>query len=365
MASISTQWPRYVRFAPSVLIVAGLVWDALAPKDYWGDPMIAAACVTAGALLSLRHTVAVGTTIVVGILVLTFLDGSLGRPAGYLELGNTLFAALIGVGVNRVVARHGRHLAVMRSVAEAAQRAVLPTPPERIGPLAVAACYRAAQTEALIGGDAYAVQSSPHGTRMLIADVRGKGLGAVSVVSVLLGAFREAAEEAADLAELAGQLEHALVREAAQLEEEVRLEGFITALLGEFAPDSGRLRLLNCGHPPAYLCNGGGIRALAPHEPGLPLGMGAFGLPRPGPDGWPFAVGDTLLLVTDGVTEARNGSGTFYDPEHRLAGRGPFQHPREVIDVLIQDIEYWTGGPRDDDMAVLAVTRGPDAPRTE
>ncbi|MER8188500.1 PP2C family protein-serine/threonine phosphatase [Kitasatospora sp. NPDC094015] len=366
MASTSTQWPRYVRAAPWALLVAGLVWDALSPADYWGDPMVAAASVLAGALLSLRDTVAVGAAVLIGILVLTVLDGSVGTTAGYLELANTAFAALIGIWVNRVVARHGRRLQAVRSVAEAAQQAVLPAPPARVGRLEVAARYRAAHTEALIGGDAYALQRTPFGVRALIADVRGKGLPAVAAVSVLLGAFREHADGLPDLGAVADGLEHSLTREVAGSAEELRMEGFVTALLVEFAPGSGGgLRLLNCGHPGPYLLSADGrrVRRLDAREPGLPLGMGGLGLARPAVEEWPFTTGDTLLLVTDGVTEARDGAGRFYDPAVGLAGRGPFDRPDRVIDTLLRDVDRWTRGPRDDDMAVLALTEsGPTAP---
>lgn len=359
VATLSTQWPRYVRLVPWVLVVGGLVWDSLATADYWGDPMMAAASVLAGALLPLRDTVAVGAASAVGVLVLTSRDGTLGTTAGWLELANTVFAALIGVWVNRVIALHGRRLAVVRSVAEAAQRAVLPAPPARVGPLAVAACYRAAQTEALIGGDAYAVQETPFGVRLLIADVRGKGLRAVAAVSVLLGAFRENADRAPDLRALADALEHSLARESTGSDEEVRTEGFVTALLGEVDGVDGDLRLLNCGHPGPYRlpADGGAVDLLAARDPGLPLGMGGLGVPRSAPDAWPFAPGDTLLLVTDGVTEARDGAGEFYDPAVRLAPLGPFDRPQGLIDALVLDVRRWTGGPRDDDMAVLAVAR--------
>ncbi|MFI0714292.1 PP2C family protein-serine/threonine phosphatase [Streptomyces inhibens] len=356
---LPTRWPRYVEFAPSVLVAGGLVWDALSPQDYWGDPMLTAASVTAGALLSLRHTLAVGAAIVVGVFALTVKDGTANDIEGHLELVNTLFAALMGVGVNRVIARHGRHLDVVRTVAEAAQRAVLPAPPERIGSLTIAARYQAAQTEAHIGGDAYAVQRTPFGVRLLIADVRGKGLGAVSAVSVLLGAFREAAEQEPELTALADRMERALLRESEQLSEENRLEGFITALLCEILPDATGLRVLNCGHPAPYLCHDDEVRALEAVDPGLPLGMGALGVARPAPVDWPFPAGSTLLLVTDGVTEARDHAGAFYDPATQLAGHGPFQDPEEVIGLLAREVERWTGGPRDDDMAVLAITRQP------
>ncbi|MGW3008119.1 PP2C family protein-serine/threonine phosphatase [Streptomyces sp. NPDC001219] len=357
MPSPSPRWPRYVEFAPSVLVAGGLVWDAFSPADYWGDPMLTAASVTAGALFSLRHTVAIGIAIVGGVFALTVKDGTAGDIVGYLELINTLFAALMGVGVNRVIARHGRHLDVVRTVAEAAQRAVLPAPPERVGPLAIAARYQAAQSEARIGGDAYAVQRTPFGVRLLIADVRGKGLGAVSAVSVLLGAFREAAEEEPDLPTLADRMERALLRESENTSEEDRLEGFITALICEVLPGAAGLRMLNCGHPVPYLCHGDQVHALEDAEPGLPLGMGTLGLERTRPADRPFPAGSTLLLVTDGVTEARDHSGRFYDPETQLAGHGPFRGPQDVIDRLVRDVEHWTGGPRDDDMAVLALTR--------
>ncbi|MFJ9609572.1 PP2C family protein-serine/threonine phosphatase [Kitasatospora sp. NPDC101176] len=354
----SAQWPPYVRFAPWCLILAGLVWNALDPADYWGDPMLAAAAVLAGALLTLRDVLAVGAANVAGILVLGVQDGTIGTRAGYLELANTVFAALLGVWVNRVVDRYGRRLERVRSVAEAAQRAVLPEPPARVGRLSVAACYRAAQTEALIGGDAYALQETAFGVRVLIADVRGKGLQAVGAVSVLLGAFREDAHRAPDLAALADGLERALVRESGLLAEEVRLEGFITALLVEFPPGGDVVRTLDCGHPGPYLLGGGEpMRRLDAADPGLPLGMGSLGVARPDPEAWPFPRGRTLLLVTDGVTEARDAAGEFYEPLHGLGPLGPFDGPRGVVDALVADVERWVGGPRDDDMAVLAVTR--------
>ncbi|WP_354644668.1 PP2C family protein-serine/threonine phosphatase [Kitasatospora camelliae] len=364
---MSSPWPRYVRLAPWLLIVGGLVWDSLEPADYWGDPMLAAASVLAGSLFSLRETLAVGAASVAGVLVLTARDDSIGTRAGYLELANTLFAALLGVWVNRVIARHGRTLATVRSVAEAAQQAVLPAPPERLGQLSIAACYRAAQTEALIGGDAYAVVRTSLGVRMLIADVRGKGLQAVSVVSVLLGAFRENAHRAEDLPALAEGLEQALARESTDREEEVRMEGFVTALLVEFPPDQDVLRTLNRGHPGPYLLDGagGGVRLLDAADPGLPLGLGDLsdlGGSRAMAEVRPFPPGTSLLLVTDGVTEARNAAGTFYDPVTRLAPLGPFEGPQQLIDAVVRDVERWTGGSRDDDMAILAVTRAADRP---
>ncbi|UWS70199.1 PP2C family protein-serine/threonine phosphatase [Streptomyces noursei] len=228
----STRWPRYVSFLPTTMIVCGILWNLLSPREYWGDYLLVAAVTVAGALLSLRHTIVAGVAVVAVEAALLFAGGYLGNvTATAIELANLAFTGLIAVGVNRVVARHGRRLATVRSVAEAAQRAVLPPPPARVGPLAVAALYKAAQIEALIGGDAYAVQDTPYGTRLLIADVRGKGMGAVGVVAVLIGAFRVEADQAPDLAALARRLERALLKEGARREEEIQLEGSIGTAL--------------------------------------------------------------------------------------------------------------------------------------
>ncbi|GGN40432.1 membrane protein [Streptomyces kronopolitis] len=360
MDPVSTKLPWYVPLVPSALVAIGTVWNVYYPDDFWGDNVLGAAVVVAGALLSLRHTIAIAAALILVDVPLLYAAGYLDHTIGPLLVFNTFFAALVGIWVNRVLAHHGRRLELVRSVAEVSQRAVLPPPPARIGALAIAAVYNAAQVEALIGGDAYAVRDTPRGARFLIGDVRGKGLDAVSAVSVLLGAFREAADQEPDLVALTARLERALIKEASLRDETVRLEGFVTAVVGEIPPDSACVRLLNCGHPAPYLLDGNAVVALETKDPGLPLGMSVLGGPEATLQEWPFPVGGTLLLVTDGVTEARNHAGTFYDPGTRLRGKGPFAQPAEAITALVRDVERWTGGPRDDDMAILALTRSAD-----
>lgn len=182
----------------------------------------------------------------------------------------------------------------------------------------------------------------------------------MGAVSVVLGAFREAADEAPDLPALAGRLEHALDREGQLRQGEEQLESFTTALLGEISVDAGTLTLLNRGHPSPYLLEGGAVRSLDASEPDLPLGMGTLHASRSGTDTYAFAPGAVLLLVTDGVTEARNSADEFYDPVRQLAGKGQWAHPAMTIDLLFGDVEQWTGGDLDDDMAVLAILCRPE-----
>lgn len=73
---------------------------------------------------------------------------------------------------------------------------------------------------------------------------------------------------------------------------------------------------------------------------------------------FPFPAGATLLLCTDGLTEARSPAGTFYPLEARLAGRVDITAGRLPYS-LVDDVHAFTEGAQQDDLAVLAVRRSP------
>ncbi|MFI0937681.1 PP2C family protein-serine/threonine phosphatase [Streptomyces sp. NPDC021020] len=361
MVIVTSSWSApVVRGLPGALLVGGVVFDAVTPVQYTGDPFFAAACVLAGATQALRTTVVTCLLALAAIILLTIGEGQVGNHRGIANMSTVLVSAAIAVGVNRALERYGRRLATVRGVSEAAQRALLPAPPTRIGPLGIAARYDAAAHEARIGGDIYAAQETPYGIRLLIGDVRGKGMGAVGAVAVLLGAFREAADDEPDLLRLAGRLDRALDRHKAQGGDETRFEGFTTGVLAEYTPDCDTLRLVNRGHPPPYLiAPDGGVRTLEPTTPDLPFGMHGLNGVRSAPDELAVPPGATLLLVTDGVTESRDRHGAFYDPATRLPDLGPLPTPHDVVDALRADLAVWTAhSPNDtDDRAMLAVRR--------
>lgn len=355
MDRLSARWP-YLRWLPVGLIAVSTAVDSVTPAEYTSVPLVASACVLAGATLTLRGTAWAGVFALTATLVVNWQLGLLQTESGWVEVFNVLLATLIGLDVNRMLDRHGRRLAAARSVAGVMQRVVLPSPPARIGPLHVAARYEAADAEARIGGDAFAIQETPHGIRILIGDVRGKGLGAVSTTATLLGAFREAAHYAPGIGDLTDRLEQSLERDSALNPHRDRDEEFTTALLAEIDHQGHTLHILNRGHPAPYLIRAGRMTELTATSPGLPLGMGDLTDQRTTPDSFALSPDDTLLFLTDGVTEARNSRGAFYDPA-RLTTLGSGPHaPAVVLDALADDIHRWTGGPRDDDMATLAIT---------
>jgi hypothetical protein len=121
-----------------------------------------------------------------GVVCVGFLAAVLGATLGARngvpggELAAVL-SALVAVTVasglaSALRARRDRVLAAVRSVAETAQHAVLTPVPATVGPFQAAVRYSAAAAEARIGGDLYALIPTPYGVRLIVGDVRGKGL---------------------------------------------------------------------------------------------------------------------------------------------------------------------------------------------
>jgi serine phosphatase RsbU (regulator of sigma subunit) len=263
-----------------------------------------------------------------------------------------------------------QQFANVSSVAEAAQRAVLRPLPEQLGPLKLGVVYLAAAAEARVGGDLYEVtHTETHGIRLIIGDVRGKGLGAVEVAADIIGRFREVAHGVGTLNEVAYRLDAGLSRRWGQYEE------FVTALLAEIDPDRGKLTILNCGHPPPLLISPeNGVTVLEVRAPAPPLGLTTLGSDAGAKQVYTFKPNDQLLLYTDGVTEARDASREFYPLDERVRALASKAQPKltrtgkvrangsapTLLELVRDDLLRYVGAPPDDDAALLLV-RAPAA----
>ncbi|MFJ4926297.1 PP2C family protein-serine/threonine phosphatase [Streptomyces sp. NPDC088736] len=245
--------------------------------------------------------------------------------------------------------RRERVLAAVRSVAEAAQHALLTPIPETVGPFRVAVRYSAAAAEARIGGDLYALVSTPYGIRLIVGDVRGKGLPAVGTAALVLGVFREAAYDEPDLLAVVGRIERSLARNLGG-------DDFVTAVVAGYGR-AGHLEVVNCGHaPPLLVRASGGVVAVDPVHPAPPLGLRALSGEVPSLQVLPFADGDQLLLYTDGVTEARNHDREFYPLAEGLA-RHVTEEPARTLDALHDELLAYVGGRLHDDAALLLLSK--------
>lgn len=238
--------------------------------------------------------------------------------------------------------RQSRRLTDVMKVAAAAQQAILAPPPRQIGPYELSARYVSAADEAQVGGDLYEVVALGERLRLLIGDVRGKGLAAVRTATIVLGGFRSVAALDVPIDEVARQLDkHVRV----YLQDE---EDFVTAALIDVAHD-GTFSLVLCGHPAPVLTHDDTWRVLHA-TPTVPLGLGSAPVPSHGQ----LDPGDRLVLFTDGLLEARQPDGSFIDPQPlwALAASQPFPH---LLDSILDAIRYRTGGRLQDDLALLSL----------
>ncbi|KUL33586.1 PP2C family protein-serine/threonine phosphatase [Streptomyces regalis] len=254
----------------------------------------------------------------------------------------------------------------MQDVTETVRRTVLRPLPAGWGGLDHAAVYLAADSEARVGGDFYDIQTGLHGTRVIVGDVQGKGLGAVEAAAALLGTFREAAYHEADLTTIAVRLEVRMQRHIRMGRALGKEEGdrFATAVLLGF-PEEQRdaMDAVVLGHETPLVVCPDGVRSLPPDH-GLPIGYGGLA-PADGPPPVlrvPLAPGETLLLTTDGVTEARDGDGTFYpladEVAAAVAADPGLAQPRRLVAFVRERTLRHCGGHLEDDTTVFAVRRG-------
>ncbi len=317
-------------------IVAAMEWADGRSANYIA--LMVAAPFLAGALASWQIVLGVGAAA-------SFARGGLraGRAAGLgLRRG--------GRGRHRPGHRHrggggggtqrqAEQIAELSKLAAVAQQAVLRPLGPRVGSLSVAGRYISSTAKAEIGGDLYEVIDTPYGVRMIIGDVRGKGLEAVRLASIVLGSYRHVAYERADLRAVVADLDRAVARSVGD-------EDFVTAALVE--ERGGTLTIVNCGHPAPLLLRRGEVIPLEPPAPAPPLGF----MPVVRPRVERLEPGDRLLLFTDGLGEARR-DGEFFptaDRAWRLLGHGTVADGLASLETALVE---WVHGRLDDDIALV------------
>ncbi len=348
---------------PVGLIAIVSVVDALAPSSVHLGPFLVAAPAVTASFAGPLTTACIGALAVLAQAVVAAVRTSLVDLNHSFQLITLILISVFAVSFAARRERHERELTQLRSVATAAQEVVLKPLPRRIGPLRIASVYLAAESEAQIGGDLYAAARTEHGTRILIGDVRGKGLEAVGDAALLLGAFRGAAHRQAGLAALVAFLEGTVSSDlddpaAPEAETVDRGEAFITAAVMDIPDDEPVLHLINCGHPPPLLLRDGRVSPLETRHPVPPLGLTEFVETDLSTESFAFEEGDIALLYTDGVIEARNRDGTFYPLAQRAAGKAG-KGPDALLAHLRKDLMRHAGGHLGDDAAMVAIERMP------
>ncbi|MGW1406244.1 PP2C family protein-serine/threonine phosphatase [Streptomyces sp. NPDC002403] len=351
-----------MRLAPLALIAVITVLAVVTPSGLYFSRFLSLAPAFAASVWPVVGTLAIGgLAAAMDVVVLL----TIGNPGESSHTHLFTLAVIAGATAAAACASHVRQqrertLAEVRSVAEATQKVLLRPMPHRFGRVDVEALYLAAAAQARVGGDFYEALETAHGVRMIIGDVRGKGLPAVGMVSAILGCFREAAYDEPDLARLARRLDVSANRYTALLPDD-RMEYFATAVLVEIPDDGSAVGIVNLGHPPPLLLRAGTVREVTPTAPSPPINMGALVGEDYCVDTFSFVAEDQLLLYTDGVTETRDHSGAFF-PLVQHAGRWEAGSPSRLLGQLHSDLVRFSHGRLDDDIAAIAVRAAAGTP---
>ncbi|MFJ6806490.1 PP2C family protein-serine/threonine phosphatase [Streptomyces anulatus] len=347
---------------PAVFLVV------VAAVRYWGDssenienwllmvPLMAAALCTPWVTATFG-----GLVLLVNRLFVVMEPGpNLRVESLVLEVCVVLLAVLIAV--LRSQAR-SYVLRLQNAVLAAREVVVRPIPPGW-GGVESATAYLPADTESRMGGDFLDVLSTPHGARVVLGDVQGKGLAALSTAGAVVGAFREAGYHERDMTVVAARVEDGLRRHNSLLAAaDARHEPLLaTAVVIAFIADERHVDVINFGHEGPLVLGPRGVRRL-PQEENPPLGLAE--LTGAGPARISRVLlepGETVLLVTDGVTEARDRHGDFFPltpwaQKYWATGSSWGGTPGTLLDRLMRALADHTAGHLNDDATLLAVRR--------
>lgn len=286
----------------------------------------------------------------VGAAALAASMGMADYDLAYQGLPVRLAVVIAGTLIGIFTARHRRAIydrAVrLKSIAEAAESALLRPLPARVGPASMSGWHVAATREASVGGDFY--EAVPYGTRArwIIGDARGHGVEAIRLGAAVMGAFREAASRLESVEEVAERVEESL---AGFLGE----EDFVTAIFAELAQD-GTLQIINCGHPVPFHLND--FAPADPFGPGTtPLGIE----PDLTASVLQLTSGDSLCFRTDGLDEVQTARGRGVDPAELRAGLAHLTADQASDQIRRRLMQAVTGDRFQDDVSVLVVNYEP------
>ncbi len=192
-----------------------------------------------------------------------------------------------------------------------------------------------------IGGDFFDALNTKEGLAVVLADVSGKGVSAALLASTLQGMIYSHLSSGMPLLNVVAAVNHFFT-------EKLVGEKYATVLLARLRRD-GDLEYVNCGHVQPLLVCGGEV--MRPPHGNVPVGLlpdATFESAR-----CQMKSGDRFILVTDGVTEAENAMGDFFE-DSRLEAAAAKSPTLEGIFSAVT--EFCAGNPLSDDCTVVELT---------
>ncbi len=239
-----------------------------------------------------------------------------------------------------------RELQLAREIQEAFMPDRLPEPPG----WGLAVVWRAARQ---VAGDFYDVFELPdRRLGLVIADVADKGMGAALFMALTRTLMRAAAAENRSPADVLERVNDLLVPDA-------RHGMFVTSLYAVLSLETGELIYASAGHHPPLVW-----RSRTQKLETLPRGQIALGVLEDvkfGEHVTSLATGDSMVLYTDGVTEALSPTGVFYGEQRlrdTLESLDGDASAHETLTAVVDSLAAFVGdGPPSDDITMMVVRR--------
>jgi serine phosphatase RsbU (regulator of sigma subunit) len=256
-----------------------------------------------------------------------------------------LLFGLLAILFNAYRGRLDRQLGEERTTTQTLQRAFksesVPLPHCDIGTI-----YRSASTRAAVGGDVFDVfRPTPSRAMLMIADVSGKGIDAAVLTAFIKFTVRGLSLRYEDPGPLLAEFNETFERT-------VRNQDlFVSMLVGMLDTDTFEFRYASAGHDPAFVRSGQNVRQLDVTGPLLGIMQADFGTHTIA-----LQPGDTLVLATDGLTEARDRKGAMLGSEGAMAAiqTAPAQ-AQPLADALAALVAARAANRLSDDLAILAI----------
>jgi len=243
------------------------------------------------------------------------------------------------------------------AIARQIQQSLLPSSLPRLAGIDIATVYRPAT---VLSGDFFDILPTHDGRLVVsIADVSGKGPGPALLMASLQAAMRALVATDAAPAELCRELNAFVVDRGLS-------SRFVTFFTCRIDPSRSRLTFCNAGHNPPLLMTGdGGARSLT--TTGIVLGIVKSPCYRNVEV--PISTGDTLVLYTDGLTEATDRAGREFGESRVLDVLGAHRGAAaaELQETLITEVERFSRGRFQDDVTLVVVRleRAHETPRSD
>jgi sigma-B regulation protein RsbU (phosphoserine phosphatase) len=252
---------------------------------------------------------------------------------------------LLAILLNAFRGRASRELEEERSITETLQRAFrsesVPLPNCEVG-----SSYLSAMSHLAVGGDVFDVyRLSDTLALLVIADVSGKGVDAAVLTAFIKFTVRGIALRRRDPGSILAEFNTAF----AQTVENPYL--FVSMFVGVLDTEALHLRYASAGHDSAFVRRSSGVQQLAVTGPVLGVMEEPFETKTVY-----LEEGDTIVLATDGLTEARNRAGEQLQAEGAMRLIASLDaDPQLLADELAAQVKVIEGNEIRDDLAVLVI----------